>query len=438
MPEPTKVKDSENLPQKVDCVVVGGGIAGVATALELVERGISVAVLEKGVIAGEQSSLNWGWCRQMGRDARELPLVKVAMQRWREMHQRTGEDVGFVSCGLAYLCATDAQLAKRQRWHDLYVGENGLSSRMIGPQEAKELDGGANVAWKGALYTPDDGRAEPTLAVPAMARAAQRKGALVHQHCAVRGYETTGGRISGVVTEKGTIACETLVVAAGAWSRRFLWNMGIAFPQLCVFNSLMRTQPLETPLETSLAAGLFAVRRRADGGYTIAHNLYNLAEIVPDSFRLLREFFPMMIDEWSDYRIRFSGKFLEDARIPRRWALDEVSPFEKTRRLKGVPDQRILDEALSSLQETIPVFKNAVIAEKWAGVIDVTPDVVPVIGPIERVPGLYLASGFSGHGFGLGPGAGQLMAEIVTGAPPCVDPRPFRFDRYPSTRKATV
>lgn len=433
MPQPTKVKNSPELPDKVDCVIVGGGIAGVATALELVERGLSVAVLEKGVIAGEQSSRNWGWCRQMGRDPRELPLIKVSMQLWREMHQRTGESVGFTQCGIAYLCETEAQLAKRQKWHDLYVGENDLSSRMIGPDEAKAVDGGALVNWKGGLRTPDDGRAEPTLAVPAMARAAQAKGATIQQNCAVRGFETQAGAICGVVTEKGSIKCDYLVVAAGAWSRRFLLNMGIAFPQLSVINSVMRTGPLDSQVETSLAARDFAIRKRADGGYIVAHSRYNLAEIVPDSFRLLREFLPLVFDEWRDYRLSVSGRFLENARMPRKWALDEVSPFEKTRRLDPQPNNRILDEALKSLRQTLPAFKRAQIAERWAGVIDVTPDVVPVIGPVKSLPGLYLSSGFSGHGFGLGPGAGRLMAEILTGTDPCVDPSPFRFERFPST-----
>ncbi len=70
------------------------------------------------------------------------------------------------------------------------------------------------------------------------------------------------------------------------------------------------------------------------------------------------------------------------------------------------------------------------IKEEWAGVIDVTPDVVPVISAVESLPGFHIATGFSGHGFGLGPGAGKLMAELVTGETPCVDPAPFRLDRF--------
>jgi glycine/D-amino acid oxidase-like deaminating enzyme len=69
------------------------------------------------------------------------------------------------------------------------------------------------------------------------------------------------------------------------------------------------------------------------------------------------------------------------------------------------------------------------VIDSWAGLIDVTPDAVPVISAVDALPGFHIASGFSGHGFGIGPAAGQLMADLVTGARPIVDPRPYRFER---------
>ncbi|MEO1067417.1 MAG: FAD-dependent oxidoreductase, partial [Pseudomonadota bacterium] len=186
MPYPTSVISNEAMPTRVDVAIIGAGIAGVATALELTERGHRVAIFEKGAVACEQSSRNWGWCRQMGRDPRELPLIQISLQLWREMHQRTGEDVGFRECGIAYLCADEVALQKRQAWHDQYVAAAGLRSRMISAGDAQAMTPGATTSWLGGLYTPDDGRAEPELAVPAMARAAQKKGALIFQSCAVR------------------------------------------------------------------------------------------------------------------------------------------------------------------------------------------------------------------------------------------------------------
>ena len=117
-------------------------------------------------------------------------------------------------------------------------------------------------------------------------------------------------------------------------------------------------------------------------------------------------------------------------RRKRRWRLDEPTPFEEVRILDPEPVDDILDVALHSLVRCFPAFTGARIAERWAGCIDATPDAVPVISGFDKLPGLHLASGFSGHGFGIGPGAAKLMADLITGRPPVVDPRPFRYSRY--------
>ena len=379
MPIPSPVKSNDKLPNAVDIAVIGGGIAGVATALELVEDGKSVAIFEKGIIAGEQSSRNWGWCRQMGRDPRELPLIQVSLELWRQMHQRLGEDVGFRECGISYLCANDRQMGRREAWFNSYAGTHGLNTRMMTAEEANELTPGSTVLWKGGLYTPDDGRAEPTLAVPAMARAAQKKGALIFQNTAVRGIERTAGQVSSVVTEHGVVRCGAAVLAGGVWSRRFCHNLGIELPQLSVINSVLRTSPLETGIDRSFAGEKFAVRKRFDGGYTIAHSIKNYADIIPDSFRLFGYYWPILKEEFTDYSFGIGKRFLVEARLPRRWSNDEVSPFEKIRVLDPKPNQNLQDDALRSLHKTLPVFKNVKIVERWAGVIDVLPDVVPIL-----------------------------------------------------------
>lgn len=433
MPIPSPVQSDETIPDRTDVVIIGAGIAGIATALELAERRISVVVFEKGIVAGEQSSRNWGFCRQMGRDPAELPLIQVSMGLWRKMRQRTGEEVGYRENGLAILCEDEKQLAKRQEWFDNNVDQYGLATRMMSAKQAQVMTPDSANKWTGGIHTPDDGRAEPTLAVPAMARTAQKAGVKIFQNCAVRGLERRAGKISGVITEKGAIECSSVVLAGGTWSRRFCHNMGIVFPQLSVINSVMRTERIDAGFEHGLAGAHFAVRKRLDGGYTVANLVYSMADIMPDSFRLLPDFFPLLKDEWRDFRFRVGTRFVSEARMKRRWAMDEKSPFEDVRVLDPKPINRIQNQALQSLCDSLPIFKNAGIAEEWAGVIDVTPDAVPVISAVDHEPGFFMATGFSGHGFGLGPGAGKLMAEIVTGETPCVDPAPFRYSRYRST-----
>jgi glycine/D-amino acid oxidase-like deaminating enzyme len=246
MPAIKHVRSDEKLPARASVCVIGGGVAGVTTALELAERGIDVVLLEKGEIAAEQSSRNWGWCRQMGRDAREIPLIQVSLRLWDGMNARVEGETGFTRCGILYLCENEQQLADKTAWFEKNAKPAGLSTRMIGAAEANELQPGCTRPWKGALYTPDDARAEPFLAVPLMAEALKRKGGKVFTKCAVRGLETKAGRVSAVVTERGSIACDTVVLAGGAWSRRFCENLGVALPQLTVVNSVMRTEPLDT------------------------------------------------------------------------------------------------------------------------------------------------------------------------------------------------
>ena len=155
-----------------------------------------------------------------------------------------------------------------------------------------------------------------------------------------------------------------------------------------------------------------------------------VADITPDSFRLLRRYARTLKENYGEVRLRFGRRFFEEWRTPRRWVMDEASPFEVVRVLDPAPKQATLEEARTTLARFFPAFAQMQVAESWGGMIDVTPDAVPVIGEVPSVPGFFLATGFSGHGFGIGPGAGRLTADLVAGDVPLVDPAPFRFDRF--------
>ncbi len=424
------VASDPDLPARVDVVVVGGGIIGVCTALFLAEKGVSVALCEKGRIGAEQSSRNWGWCRTMGRDAAELPLAIESLRLWHGMNARTGRETGFRQAGIAYLCATEDEIAAQRRWLD-QAGQYQVEARLVRGAALDALFPGAAIPLAGALLTPGDSRAEPALAAPAIAEAARAAGAAILTGCAVRGLETEAGRVAGVATERGRIACQAVVLAGGAWSRLFCGNHGIDLPQLKILGSVLRTRPLDGP-DISAGGPGFAFRKRADGGYTVARRGASEHHLVPDSLRLLPRFLPSLRSEWKELRLRVRGRFLEEWRVPRRWALDQASPFETVRVLDPAPSSSILDDARRSLARAFPGFARMEVAETWGGLMDVTPDAVPVIGAVPGVTGFYLATGFSGHGFGIGPGAGRLMADLVAGDPPVVDAAPFRLERFRS------
>ncbi len=428
-PRPDPVISDEKVPAHAAVVVIGGGIIGTSTALALAEKGIDVVLCEKGEIGAEQSGRNWGWCRTQGRDPREIALSLEAMRMWRGLNTKIQGETGFRAEGVIYLSNSEADVAKHEAWLEkarIYQPD----ARLISSAEVDTLLPGATRKWHGGLYSPSAGRAEPHKAAPAIAEGARRLGATILTHCAVRGVETAAGRISGVVTERGRIACDSVVLAGGAWSRLLCGNHGIDFPQLKVRASVMRTSPVEGMPLPSVAGSGFAFRRRLDGGYSVANRGSSVAEIVPDSFRQFFRYMPALRSQWSDLRLRLGEQFLTELRTPRRWDLDAVTPFERVRILDPEPDTKILDAAQQTLAATFPAFAGARILERWAGLIDVTPDVVPVIGPIPSVPGFHLASGFSGHGFGIGPAAGRLMADLVAGDTPIVDPKPLRFERF--------
>jgi glycine/D-amino acid oxidase-like deaminating enzyme len=185
-----------------------------------------------------------------------------------------------------------------------------------------------------------------------------------------------------------------------------------------------------------VGADNFSFRRRLDGSFSIAMRNANIAPIVPDSFRLFSDFIPNLIKSWGELKLRIGNRFLEEWNTPRSWSSDAISPFEQVRILDPVPFDRFNREGFAHLVKAFPAFAESRITQSWGGLIDVTPDAVPVIGPVNSIPGFFIASGFSGHGFGIGPGAGKLMAEIVMGAATCVDPAPFRFDRFRKTKAA--
>jgi glycine/D-amino acid oxidase-like deaminating enzyme len=429
-PHVDHVTGDPEIPARTRVVVIGGGIIGACTALFLARKGVPVVLCEKGEIAGEQSSRNWGWCRKMGRDPRELPLAIEALRLWPEMNAMDGAETGFRRSGIVYLCRTQSELTKRAAWLEQVGRPLQLDTRLLNRSEIDGVLPGLAGPWLAALHTPSDGRAEPALAAPAIAKAARGLGAAVLTRCAVRGVKTQAGRIAGVVTERGRIACDSVVLAGGIWSRLFCRPLDVRLPQLKVLSSVMRTEPLAGGPESSVSGFGFGLRKRLDGGYTVASWSGNVADIVPDSVRFFTDFLPALRMRRGDVRLRLGKRFFDELVQPARWDLDRTSPFEAIRTLDPTPPEAILQQARTEVTAAFPVFRSMRVAESWGGMIDVTPDGIPVISGVDALPGFFIATGFSGHGFGIAPAAGRLMAELVLGETPVVDPAPFRYSRF--------
>ncbi|CDM62090.1 MULTISPECIES: NAD(P)/FAD-dependent oxidoreductase [Rhizobium] len=430
MPAPLKfVATTPQLPAQADAVIIGGGIVGVFAAYYLARRGLTVALVEKGRIGAEQSSRNWGWCRQQNRDARELPMATKSLDLWESFAAETGEDTGFRRCGLFYLSNSDEELAGWARWRD-FARTAGVTTHMLDSVEATERGRATGKPWKGGVFSPTDGTADPASAAPAVAAAALKLGGTVHQSCAARGIETEGGRVCGVVTEHGTIRTKIAVLAGGAWASSFCHQLGIRFPQASIRSSILSVSPGATGLPDALHTTAVSVTRRSDGGYTLAISGGGRVDLTPQQLRFAPQFLPMFVRRWRSLAPGGLQGIRSGHETLARWRLDAPTPMERMRILDPAIDKQTIRTTHLRALELLPALKNTKIAATWAGYVDSTPDGVPGIGEIATVPGFVLAAGFSGHGFGIGPGAGHLIADIVTGDEPIVDPRPYHPDRF--------
>jgi glycine/D-amino acid oxidase-like deaminating enzyme len=146
--------------------------------------------------------------------------------------------------------------------------------------------------------------------------------------------------------------------------------------------------------------------------------------------RYARDFWPTFVARRKSLKVRVGRSlFTGPEAITGTWHFDRPSPFERHRIYAPEPDPNVAAPALAKVKSAYRELSGLGVGSLWAGWIDLTPDSVPVISPVQSLPGFYLATGFSGHGFGIGPGAGKLAADLVSGDPPSVDPTPFRYER---------
>jgi glycine/D-amino acid oxidase-like deaminating enzyme len=423
-----RIETTPTLPKAADVVVIGGGVVGVFTAYYLARRGIQVALVEKGLIGAEQSSRNWGWCRQQNRDARELPMATQSLALWDRLASEIGEDPGFRRCGLLYLSNNAAEIEGWARWRD-FARSVGVTTHILNSEEATERGLGTGQRWKGGVFSPSDGTADPSRAAPVVARGILKAGGSVHQMCAARGIETEAGRVSAVITEAGTIRTKTVVMAGGAWASSFCRQLGIRFPQASVRASILSVAPGAEGLPDALHTAEISMTRRGDGGHTLAISGRARIDPTPQQIRFAREFVPMFARRWHSLSPGGLHGWKAHHETLAKWRLDAPTPMERNRILDPRPDQRQIRDTHQRACQLFPALQQVPIASAWAGYIDSTPDGVPAIGEVNGCAGFILAAGFSGHGFGIGPGAGHLIADIILGATPLVDPVPYRPER---------
>jgi len=412
-----------------DAIIVGGGIVGCFAAYRLASEGVGVLLLDRAEVGGGQSGQNWGFVRRQGRDPIELPLAEASLRVWRGLEEETGSSIQWVPGGNIRVAATQQQLADYQSWLVEARGSE-FGARIIDGQELDALLPQMKVRWPGALYTPDDGHVEPRQATEAVAAAATRAGAKIETGTTVIGFLRTGEHIVGVRTTRGDISSGTVVCAAGIWSSRLLRTIGLKLPIRWVRATVASTTPVPPLTDLGVWTPDVSFRQRRDGSLLLGGGGGYDHDITLESIRFLSLFLPNYAKNRRLFRFRFGAAFFEELalRFPiprRRWPYDWRRAAEPPANSSRVAvSQRGLVRLFPELAGRFDISKS------WAGYIDATPDALPVIAPVRSYPGLIAATGFSGHGFALGPGAGQVVSDMVLNRPPSIDVSALGFERF--------
>jgi sarcosine oxidase subunit beta len=366
-----------------DVLVIGGGISGVATAFDLARQGVSVTLLERGALHSMASGKTLAGVRQSGRHHAELPLAKMAVRRWETLNDELDAEAEYRQDGNLRLALTP---------DDVPIIQQVVADALAAGIEATYLDGADAVHavaptltpdLAGASFCPTDGHANNELAVQAFARAAQRHGGDVRTGVEVLRLLVEGDRVSGVETPDGRLAAETVIVAAGIDTPRLLSPLGLDLPLEVVLCPVVQTEVAPPSLRPVLgvADGTFAGRQEASGRY------------------------------------RLIGRSLP-------WSGGHSRPYD------SVPTLGHIASMVAGISRALPEAAALRMHRIWGGLIDRTPDALPVIDADTGVRGLVVAAGFSGHGFGIGPATGAILAALALGDPaPCpIDA--FRLDRF--------
>ena len=373
-----------------DVIIIGGGVNGCAAAYYLAKKGVrDVIVLEADKSIGHGgSSRNGGGVRQSGRDMRELPYAMYAVNNmWPFLSEELGIDVEYYQKGNLRLGKTEAHI---QKLEDLASRsrELGLDMNVVDAQTVKEICPYLSEEVIGASWCPTDGHANPMITTLAYYIRALEKGVRFFTDARVVKLEKYKGRLRRVIMESGEVfEAETVIIAAGYASRYLARTVGVDVPLYTYFEEALVTemQPHMFDIMLGTADGDFYGHQSQHGSFVFGCD---------------------------------SG--LEDGiDMP----LDELKTSSVT-----------APAGCRAIMGYIPLLADAKIVRTWGGWIDMCHDGVPVISKVEEVPGMILACGFTGHGFGTAPAVGLMLAQMTVGEKTAVDISALAYDRFRPVR----
>jgi glycine/D-amino acid oxidase-like deaminating enzyme/bacterioferritin-associated ferredoxin len=361
--------------REVDFLVIGAGSTGCSVAYHLARRGKSVLVVDQAEVAQEGSGRNLGGIRQLGRHPSEVPIARESLRMWAQIQDR--HDIEMRHMGYLWVALSEMEMSLQEKAHRLQVDMGVRSELLSGALLRRTFPALSERSLQG-LHCPDDAQANPIKATRALAAMAVEAGAEIREHTPVYGFLASGGEIQGAETNRGRVTAKKVILAAGPWAKPMAQWVGLDLPLTAVPNQIMVTEPMGYMVRPLVLTGLAVCLQGARG------NAY-IGNVDPPG----------------------------------------VSGFGKETVLKE------MFRSAKNILEVLPGLAKVRVIRSWAGVLDLTPDDIPIIGEPEEAPGLFLATGFAGHGFAISPMIGQLIAQALMGERPSLpmddfDPGRFR------------
>lgn len=420
-----------DLPSRADVIVVGGGICGHACAAAAASRGASVVLLEKETApAAEASGKAQGSLRLQGREPAEIPLAQEAMKLWAAASEEAGaeDDFELAFGGNVYLCEDERELPVLQRLVT-EAHQCGLSGvRLLQPAQAREIIPALRGPFAACMYSPVDGACQPARATRFFARKADREGAVLRYGIKAQGVLERSGTVAGVHTDHGTIHGPAVVIAAGIWTPYLTETAGVRVPIMPVALTDAETTPAPQLFSQTIRAFRFGARPRPGGQIVFSAGLNTTVDhaVTLYDLRHLRLWAPRLIRHWHDVRLSIAPASIRQqitARATRSPRL--IGPARPP-----APNTCAIHDAFRAMQRVIPDLARVSIARMWTGMIDMSPDGIPILDGHAGPDGLVIATGLSGHGLTLAPVIGEITADLAltqsTGRPI----HPFRLRRF--------
>ena len=376
------------MKRSADVVIVGGGCMGASVAYHLSRRGVTdVVLVEREKLLGTGSTgRNAGGVRHQFSNEANIRLSIESIGLLERFGDEVGQAIDFHQDGYLFLLTTPASVATF-RANVALQRRLGVDVQWLDAQQAAALAPGLDVEGiAGATFCQRDGVADPNGVTMGFARAAQAAGVSIERDTEVTGIDVRAGQVAAVETTRGRIDTPVVVNAAGPHAR-----------------SIGRMAGVDVPVDP-YRRHIFIATLDGNG---------SSGTRVPSSHILVIDF------DTTFYFHREGAGLLFGMGDPA-----ETPTFDTTVQWDFLP--QVIDVAVKRL----PALGDAAISHAWAGLYEVTPDANPIIGPAREVPGLFLITGFSGHGFQHSPAAGRILADVIAGRDPAFDLTPFAFERF--------